>query len=95
MGTGAAWTVHRLGAAYSRRNVNGLTLRVIKHTVAGQSRRLLVPPPSHAMDAQRHGRVRQSGLQLLHDRDTMPRTDAPGVQVQPAYEWLLATPGND
>jgi hypothetical protein len=30
---------------------------------------------------------------LVLDRDTMPRTNTPGVEVQPAYEWLLATPG--
>jgi len=25
----------------------------------------------------------------------MPRTHTPGVQTQPAYEWLLATPDED
>jgi len=30
---------------------------------------------------------------LVVDRDALPRTETPGVQTQPAYEWLLAGPG--
>lgn len=30
---------------------------------------------------------------LVLDRDVMPRAGITGVQVQPAYEWLLAPPG--
>ena len=29
---------------------------------------------------------------LVPDRDALTRVNAPGVEVQPAYEWLLATP---
>jgi hypothetical protein len=29
---------------------------------------------------------------LVVDRDAVPRTDTPGIHVQPAYEWLLAGP---
>jgi hypothetical protein len=27
---------------------------------------------------------------LVLDRDALTRVNAPGVEVQPAYEWLLA-----
>ncbi len=29
---------------------------------------------------------------LVVDRDTLGRLNAPGIEVQPAYEWLLAAP---
>ena len=29
---------------------------------------------------------------LVLDRDALARVDAPGIEVQPAYEWLLAAP---
>lgn len=32
---------------------------------------------------------------LVLDRDSTPRVDTPGVRAQPAYEWLLAPPGED
>lgn len=32
---------------------------------------------------------------LVLDRDSMPASDAPGVRVEPAYEWLLASPAVD
>ncbi len=32
---------------------------------------------------------------LVLDRDALPRAAAPGVRVQPAYEWLLAGPEED
>jgi hypothetical protein len=31
---------------------------------------------------------------LVLDRDAVPRVDT-GVQAEPAYEWLLAAPGED
>jgi predicted AAA+ superfamily ATPase len=30
---------------------------------------------------------------LVLDRDSIPRVDAPGIHAQPAYEWMLVTPG--
>ena len=30
---------------------------------------------------------------LVLDRDVVPRATLPGIEVQPAYEWLLAPPG--
>jgi hypothetical protein len=32
---------------------------------------------------------------LVLDRDALVRMNAPGVEVHPAYEWLLAKPGED
>ena len=32
---------------------------------------------------------------LVLDRDALARVSAPGIEVQPAYEWLLAPPGTD
>jgi len=32
---------------------------------------------------------------LVLDRDALTRVNAPGVEVQPAYEWLLTTPNQD
>ena len=32
---------------------------------------------------------------LVLDRDSTPRVDTPGIRAQPAYEWLLAAPGED
>jgi hypothetical protein len=29
---------------------------------------------------------------LVLDRDALARVNAPGVEVRPAYEWLLAGP---
>ena len=31
---------------------------------------------------------------LILDRDSAPRSAAPGVDIMPAYEWLLAEPGS-
>jgi len=46
-----------------------------------------------ALAAARKEHQRAVGRLLVLDRDTMPRVDTPGVRVQPAYEWLLAAPG--
>ena len=32
---------------------------------------------------------------LVLDRDALARVNAPAVVVQPAFEWLLAAPGDD
>ncbi|HET6202955.1 MAG TPA: ATP-binding protein [Planctomycetota bacterium] len=32
---------------------------------------------------------------LVLDRDSVPRVATPGVRAQPAYEWLLAAPGEE
>ena len=40
--------------------------------------------------AQDHSRAVRRLLVL--DRDALTRVNAPGVEVQPAYEWLLTTP---
>jgi hypothetical protein len=32
---------------------------------------------------------------LVPDRDAVVRVNEPSVTVQPAYEWLLAAPGED
>ena len=32
---------------------------------------------------------------LVLDRDALARVDTPGVEAQPAYEWLLRTPDED
>jgi predicted AAA+ superfamily ATPase len=32
---------------------------------------------------------------LVLDRDALARVSAPGVEAQPAYEWLLAPPGEE
>jgi predicted AAA+ superfamily ATPase len=32
---------------------------------------------------------------LVLDRDALARADTPGIEVMPAYEWLLAAPDDD
>jgi hypothetical protein len=44
-----------------------------------------------AAAAQDHSRAVRRLLVL--DRDALARVNAPGVEVQPAYEWLLAVSG--
>jgi predicted AAA+ superfamily ATPase len=40
-----------------------------------------------------HGRARR--LLLVLDRDALAHAAAPGIEVVPAYEWLLAAPRDD
>jgi hypothetical protein len=40
--------------------------------------------------AQYHARAVRRLLVL--DRDALTRVNVPGIEVQPAYEWLLAEP---
>jgi predicted AAA+ superfamily ATPase len=43
--------------------------------------------------AKEHPRARRRLLVL--DRDALVRPGAPGIEVRPAYEWLLAPPGEE
>ena len=53
-------------------------------TLAREMRSLASAAGDHARAVQRL---------LVLDRDAVVRVSAPGVEVQPAYEWLLAPPG--
>ena len=43
--------------------------------------------------AREHPRATRQLLVL--DRDALVQANAPGVEVQPAYEWLFTAPGED
>lgn len=45
-----------------------------------------------ALTAAAHEHPRAVRRLLVLDRDALTRVNAPGVEVQPAYEWLLTTP---
>jgi hypothetical protein len=45
-----------------------------------------------ALTAAAHEHSRAARRLLVLDRDALTRVNAPGVEVQPAYEWLLTTP---
>jgi hypothetical protein len=45
-----------------------------------------------AVTAAAHEHSRAAWRLLVLDRDALTRVNAPGVEVQPAYEWLLTTP---
>ena len=53
-------------------------------TLARELRALAAAAPAHRRAARRL---------LVLDRDSMTQVDAPGVKVEPAYEWLLAAAG--
>jgi len=44
-----------------------------------------------ALDATRKDYPHASRHLLVLDRDIVPRTEMPGVTVQPAYEWMLGS----
>jgi hypothetical protein len=48
-----------------------------------------------ALDAAARVHPRATRRLLVLDRDSATRVDAPGVRVEPAYEWLLAAAGQD
>jgi predicted AAA+ superfamily ATPase len=57
-----------------------------ERTLAREVRALAAAEKEHPRAVQRL---------LVLDRDAMPRTEAPGVRIEPAYEWILAAPAGD
>jgi hypothetical protein len=55
-------------------------------TLARELRALAAAAPAHRRAVRRL---------LVLDRDSMTQVDAPGVRVEPAYEWLLAAAGEE
>jgi len=55
----------------------------VADTLARESRALTAAAQDHSRAVRRL---------LVLDRDALTRVNAPGVEVQPAYEWLLAEP---
>ena len=47
---------------------------------------------SRALTAAAQDHSRAVRRLLVLDRDALTRVNAPGVEVRPAYEWLLTTP---